>query len=179
MPLDPALSLTLALFLAGLLATAGVAKLREPLAFEGVVGNYRLLPAALVVPFARGLPVVELAAAACLLLPATRAPAAVVAALLLLLFAVAMAVNLARGRRDIDCGCHVGLTRQRIGWPLVARNLALAAGAALLALGGPAARPLAALDGVTVLAATLSLAFLYAAFGRLFGTAPVAFKGAS
>ena len=56
MPLDPALGLTAALFLAGVLGSAGASKLAEPLAFAGVVANYRLLPAALVAPAAFLLP---------------------------------------------------------------------------------------------------------------------------
>jgi hypothetical protein len=177
MPLDPALALTLALLLAGILATAAASKLAAPGAFAGVVRNYRLLPDKLVGSFTVALPVVELAVALALLVPASRPTAAAAAAMLLLLFAAAMAINLRRGRSDIDCGCFVGLVRQRIDWVLVHRNLVLAAGGAILALGEPTARPLESLDWVTVAAATGSLAFLYAALGRLFGTAPVALNG--
>jgi hypothetical protein len=178
MPLDPALALTLALLLAGILATAAVSKLIAPGAFAGVVRNYRLLPEKLAGLFAAALPVVELAVASALLVPASRPMAALAAAALLLLFAAAMAINLRRGRHDIDCGCFVGLMRQRIDWALVHRNLVLATGGAVLALGEPTPRPLEALDWVTVAAATGSLAFLYAALGRLFGRAPVALNGA-
>jgi hypothetical protein len=46
---------------------------------------------------------------------------------LLLIFAAAMAVNIRRGRRHIDCGCgHAGL-RQQLGWSMVVRNLLMAA----------------------------------------------------
>lgn len=177
MPLDPALALTLCLLLAAILAAGGSAKLAQPLAFAGVVANYRLLPLALVTPFAFLLPPVELATALGLLLPAAR-PAAVAAAGLLLLFAGAMAINLMRGRRDIDCGCHGGLVRSRIAWPLVGRNLVLAAGSAAVAFAGVGARPFTALDWVTVAAAAAALGLLHAAIGRLFGAAPVALKGA-
>lgn len=177
MPLDPALALTAALLLAGILAAGGSSKLAEPLAFAGVVANYRLLPTGLVAPFAFALPVVEVGTALGLLLPATRPAAAGLAAGLLLLFAAAMAINLLRGRGDIDCGCHAGPMRQRIGWPLVVRNLALAAGIGAVALGGSAARPLTGLDWLTVAAAAGSLGLLHAAVGRLFGLAPVASRG--
>lgn len=178
MRLDPALALTAALLLAGILATAAGGKLAAPGPFLGVVRNYRLLPEGLAEPFARLLPVIELVVALGLLLPATRAAAGAGAALLLLLFAAAMAANLLRGRADIDCGCFVGLMRQKIAWPLVVRNLVLAAAALLLAVSEPVARPLGALDWITVAAATGSLALLYAAQGRLFGVAPVALNGA-
>jgi hypothetical protein len=46
---------------------------------------------------------------------------------LLLVFAAAMAINIRRGRTQIDCGCGLSALRQGLGWPLVARNLALAA----------------------------------------------------
>jgi uncharacterized membrane protein YphA (DoxX/SURF4 family) len=177
--LDPALALTASLLLAAVFAAAAAAKLRAPDQFEGVVQNYRLLPDPLVRPMVRGLPLVELAAASGLLAPATRPFAAALAALLLIVFAVAMAINLRRGRADIDCGCHVGLLKQRISWALVARNLLLAAFVLPLALGEEPARPLGGLDGLTILAATSSLLVLYAAVGRLFGLAPVGLKGAS
>jgi hypothetical protein len=54
----------------------------------------------------------------------------------------------------------------------------LAASAAAVTLAGPGERSLVPLDFVTIAAATASLAFLYAAAGRLFGTAPVNLKGA-
>jgi hypothetical protein len=177
MYLDPALALTAALLLASIFAAAAAAKLRALDRFEGVVRNYQLVPEALVRPVALGLPVVKLAAALGLIVPVTRPLAAALSVLLLLVFAAAMAVNLRRGRDDIDCGCHLGLLKQRISWALVARNLLLAAFALPLVLGDGTARPLGGLDGVTVLAATLSLLILYAAVGRLFGLAPAGLKG--
>ncbi|WP_328799163.1 MauE/DoxX family redox-associated membrane protein, partial [Sandarakinorhabdus rubra] len=56
--------------------------------------------------------------------PAAWAPLAAIA--LLLTFAAAMAINIGRGRRHIDCGCgHAGL-RQQLGWGKVLRNVGLA-----------------------------------------------------
>lgn len=178
MPLDPALALTAALLLAGILAVAASAKLAAPGAFVGVVRNYRLLPDALSAPFAWALPAVELVTALGLLVPAQRHLAATAATALMLLFAAAMAVNLMRGRSEIDCGCFVGLVRQRIAWPLVWRNMMLALVACTLALAEPGGRALGALDWLSVAAATLALAILYLAVGRLFGRAPLALSGA-
>jgi hypothetical protein len=84
-----------------------------------------------------------------------------------------MAVNLARGRSDIDCGCFIGLLRQRISWALVARNLVLA-GFGLALLTGDTGRSLAPLDWFTVLMGSGCLLALYGATGRLFGLAPPA-----
>jgi uncharacterized membrane protein YphA (DoxX/SURF4 family) len=179
MGLDPALALTAMLLLGVIFVAAAVAKLRAPDRFEGVVRNYRLVPDRLVRPVVYGLPLVELGAAAGLLAaPATRPPAAAVLVLLLLAFAAAMAVNLRRGRHDIDCGCHLGLLKQRISWALVARNLLLAGLGSALIFGEGQARPLGGLDGLAILAASLSLLILYAAVGRLFGLAPAGLKGA-
>ena len=180
MTLDPALALTVSLVLAAIFGVAAVTKLRAPDVFAGVVENYRLLPRGLVRPVALALPPVEFTAALGLLVPATRPLAAAAAVLLLLVFAAAMAVNLGRGRSDIDCGCFVGLLRQRISWALVARNLLLAAGGLPLVVAGDGAgRALTGLDGLTVVGGTASLLLLYAAIGRLFGVAPATtFRGA-
>jgi hypothetical protein len=117
---------------------AGIAKLRHRGLLAGVIANYRLLPAGLVAPAALLLPPVELLVAVGLLVG--NRPLAVVAAIgLLLVFAAAMAVNIRRGRRHIDCGCgHAGL-RQQLGWPMVVRNLLMAAvlGLRLAAPGEP------------------------------------------
>jgi hypothetical protein len=115
--------------------TAAWGKLRHRLEFQGVVANYRLLPDALVVPFATVLPPVEALIGALLptglLSPWNEAAAAG----LLALFAAAMAVNIRRGRTDIDCGCFQSALKQTLGWTLVARN------AVLVLLVGAAAVP--------------------------------------
>ncbi|MFN4135534.1 MAG: MauE/DoxX family redox-associated membrane protein [Novosphingobium sp.] len=105
--------------------TAGIAKLRARGVFAGVVGNYRLLPDAMVPPFAAMLPPVEILIGA-MLLAGIRA-VALPAAALLLLFAGAMAVNIRRGRSHIDCGCGRSELRQPLSRALVIRNLVLAA----------------------------------------------------
>jgi hypothetical protein len=171
MALDPAIGWTVVVLLAGVFGAAGTTKLRALDAFVGVVHNYRVVPEALERPVAYALPAIELTIAAGVLLPAGRAPAAISAAVLLALFAAAMAVNLARGRRDIDCGCFMTVLRQRLSWPLVLRNLLLAA-LALLVVPGMAARGLGWLDLVTVGCASAALLSVYAAASRLFGTGP-------
>ena len=119
----------------------------------------------------------ELGAALGLLLPATRALAAATLMALLVLFAAAMAINLGRGRSDIDCGCFIGVQKQRISWALVVRNLVLA-GFGLMLLVEETGRALAPLDWVTIGAAAGSLLLLHEAIGRLFGLAPRAVRRA-
>jgi hypothetical protein len=102
--------------------------------FITAVGQYRLLPVALVPAAATGLLLAECVVLAGLLSPPLPpAPFAWGAAALLTLYALAMAINLGRGREAIDCGCHGFSGRQRIAGWMVARNLLLATVAALLA----------------------------------------------
>lgn len=105
---------------------AAFAKLRHRELLVGVIANYRLLPAAVVSPAAHLLPFIELFAGFALLFvnPRIGAPIAIV---LLAIFAAAMGINIARGRREIDCGCGRSELRQPLSWPLVVRNLVLAA----------------------------------------------------
>jgi Methylamine utilisation protein MauE len=171
MALDPAIGWTVVLVLAGVFGAAALAKLRALDAFVGVVHNYRLVPEPLERPIAYALPVFELAIAVAVLAPATRVPAASAAAILLALFAGAMAINLGRGRRDIDCGCFATVLRQHLSWPLVLRNLLLAT-LALLVVPELGVRSLGWLDFVTIGCASTALVLVYAAASRLFGSGP-------
>lgn len=105
---------------------AALAKLRHRELLVGVIANYRLLPAGLVAPVAWLLAPTELVVAMGLLLGG-HLLAVVAAMALLVCFAAAMAINIARGRREIDCGCGRSQLRQPLSWLLVARNLVLAA----------------------------------------------------
>lgn len=94
---------------------------------SGVIANYRLLPRVLVMPAAALLPPLEMIAGV-LLLCAMAMPWTVPSAIALLaLFALAMAINLKRGRAHIDCGCGQSFLAQTLRWTLVARNAVLAA----------------------------------------------------
>jgi uncharacterized membrane protein YphA (DoxX/SURF4 family) len=114
--------------------SAAYGKLRHGIAFQGVVANYRLLPDAMVAPAAYSIPPVELLLGATLLLGVAFPWPEFGAGALLLLFALAMGINLRRGRRHIDCGCFQSALKQTLSWTLVMRNavLALLLGVALL-----------------------------------------------
>lgn len=101
---------------------AAIGKFRHWAVFEGVVANYRLLPEALVPMVAKLLPPVEVLLALALLSGSFSPWPEAVAATLLLLFALAMGVNLRRGRSQIDCGCFQSALKQSLSWWLVARN---------------------------------------------------------
>jgi hypothetical protein len=158
-PLDPFLHALLAAALAVLWGHAAVVKLRDLDRLQGVVADYRLLPAALARPASRALPVVELAVAAGLVLAPARPAAALASAALLALYAVAVGANLARGRRSIDCGCG-GAPRPIHPW-LVGRNLVLAA-ASLALLAPVGARALGWLDALNAALALAVAIGLYA-----------------
>ncbi len=120
------------LFAALVFLNAAAAKLRAPATFEGQLDNYRLLPAWATAPSARAIPIAEgLVGAGLVLTPFVVGRAAlaapVAAAALLAVFASAMAINLGRGRTEIDCGCGDAEGRQPLRWALVGRNLGIAA----------------------------------------------------
>lgn len=142
---DPLLHAVAAAALAVLWGHAAVVKLRDRDRLEGVLAGYRLLPAWLVGPAARGLPAVELAIAAGLVAATPRGPAAVASAVLLLVYAAAVAINLRRGRRAIDCGCG-GRPRPIHPWRVGLNGLLAGVSLALLAPVGP--RGLGLLDAV-------------------------------
>jgi hypothetical protein len=172
--LDPAVVWTARLVLAAVFAMTAFAKVRALEEFTGVVHNYRILPERLARSVAYGLPPLEAAIAVGLLFEPTRALAAGAAAALLLVFALAMAVNLVRGRVEIDCGCFASTLKQRISWALVARNIVLIGFAALAMPKALPARTLTWLDGITVVATSTSAILLYLAFTQLRGLAPPA-----
>jgi hypothetical protein len=119
-------------------ARAAAFKLRDVEAFADALAAYRILPIGLVEPGARALPIAEAACALALLAPPTRMAGETAAAILLIVFALAMGVNLLRGRREIDCGCGDPSRRQPLAWSLVVRDLAFATalGACALAPAG-------------------------------------------
>jgi Methylamine utilisation protein MauE len=133
-----------------------------------VLANYRLLPRWSIAPVHVLLPLAELAIGVGMIArPLFAAPAA---ALLLLVFAAAMAVNLRRGRSDIDCGCHQSVLRQRLSWTLVWRNAALSVLALLAAVPSASSSAGAWLTGA---GAGLGLFALYGAMNSLWAVGPV------
>lgn len=157
--LDPLIPLLVSLGSALLFGWTAVHKWRSLREFSATVDEYRLLPAPAAPVVALMLALVETAVCVGLLWPEARALAATGGAALLLLYACAMAINLLRGRRDLDCGC--GLVRRSIGMGMVVRNGVLAAGLALPTLDSTG-RSLTLVDYVTVAAALVVGVLLYA-----------------
>jgi hypothetical protein len=167
--MDPAVDIALRAGLALLLLVAAGHKLRDLAHFRATLAEYRLLPESLVGGGAVVVVGVEIAIAVALV--TARAAGALAAASLLAVYAAAIGVNLARGRRHIDCGCAGPAERRTLSGWLVARNAALVA-VALAGLVPVGARPMIWVDGLTVAGTTLLLAGVYAAIDGLIANAP-------
>ncbi len=169
--MDPALTWTLAVAVSTLCAASAAMKFADISEFAAAVENYRILPGMLVRPAAWMIPALEVLAALGLLLPATRAGACLLTAALLAIFTAAIAINLARGRRQIDCGCFGPALRQTLSGWLIARNAILLTAAA--AVAAPAqVRPLGFADFVTIGFGAATLIVLYASMNYLLANAP-------
>jgi hypothetical protein len=152
--------------LAGLFAVAATHKLRAPRVFVATLRDYRVLPGWLVWPGAAGVIASELVLVPALLHPASAGAAGLAATALLGAYSWGIAVNLARGRRDIDCGCLGPAKRQPLsGWLLV-RNAALLP-CACMAAWPPSTRALVWVDGVSFVAGLLVACSLFIALGAL------------
>ena len=170
--MDPVLAVALRGALALLLVVAALHKQSSREAFRATLDAYALLPAVLVPPLARAVPLLELVAAVLLIAPRAAAAGGTLAALLLAVYALAMGVNLLRGRRDLDCGCMGPGARSTVGPGLVVRNLVLIALALVAGFAPVRTRALVWVDFLTVPLAVAVLAALYASAERLLALAP-------
>jgi hypothetical protein len=164
---DPVILWISALAPAVILAMTSWKEITRPDDFRAAVGNYDLLPATLVAPVAYVLPFISLGAAACLTIPDYRAKSAVVAVLLLSVFTGAIAVNLARGRSGIDCGCHFGSPLPTLSGGLLMRNGLLIALLLPALITEKASRALAWLDWISIVSASAVFVTAYATLEEL------------
>jgi ABC-type proline/glycine betaine transport system permease subunit len=170
--IDPVFNLSICCGLALLFAAAAWHKISDRARFAAVLRAYELLPSWLVVPATRLFPVLEASIAVGLLYPPTRRAAALAAVLLLVLYTTAIFVNLARGRREIDCGCFAASSGVPLSNWLVVRNVVVVAAACTLLLP-IRARTLIWADGLTIVAALITASLLWAAGQRLSHTGPL------
>ncbi|WP_372966171.1 MauE/DoxX family redox-associated membrane protein [Marinobacter sp.] len=155
--------LTATVVLALLFAHAVWHKISDYGRFLGYVIDYRLVPESMAEFVARALIAAEAILVLLLLYPATSWLGAVGVGALLLLYGCAMAVNLFRGRSQIECGC--GGASHPVSWLLVIRNLMLAGMAALVAMN--AVEVLAASALAVALGAGIGLWLVYNLLGKL------------
>jgi len=165
--LDPAIGVLLLGCFALLFLSAALHKLRALPRFAEVLRAYRVLPEA-AVRLAVLIPLLELTLAVALLVPVTRRAAAGAGAALLVLYAGAIALNLARGRRDLACGCGGSDEARPIAPWMVVRNLLLTA-LLLATLLSWQVRTLLATDLLTVAGGVSVATLLYASLDRLLG----------
>ena len=171
MAIDPAFRGLGAFALALIFGASATMKLRDLEMFEGSLANYQLAPLWLEKPLAFLIPILECAAAVALLITSTRAIAAMTLLALLTVFTAAIAINLARGRTNIDCGCFGPALRQELSGWLLLRNLFLMIMAAMVVLP-PNGRAIETLDEVTIVLGAMTLVLLYASANFAIGNAP-------
>ncbi len=165
---DPALALALRAGLALLFAAAAAQKLRDFAAFRAALGGYRLAPERTLGILAGALIAAEVATASALAFSESGGLAAVA---LLALYTAAIALNLARGRREIDCGCFGPARRQPLSLALVVRNAGWIALGLVCALPS-GSRPLVVLDALTITALVALGALVHGAVNGLISNAP-------
>jgi len=119
------LALFCSMFIGVLFLTSGVSKLADKKMFVGVVRGFALLPDAAATLVGTLLPYVEILIAVTLLLDVYRGAVLAVAIVLLTSFAIAVSINLLRGRSYISCGCFFAHENSPLTWFLVGRNVLL------------------------------------------------------
>ncbi|MDM0111445.1 MauE/DoxX family redox-associated membrane protein [Variovorax sp. J22R133] len=154
MTFDPVLVHAAAGTMACIFLLGAMAKLWDIPLFMALMENYGLLPRWLLKPVAWLLPLCEATAGVLLLPVGTRFAGACLALVLLAIVSGAVAINLVRGQRRIDCGC--GGDSLELSEGLLARNAALAV-LLIVAMQSPAARQTVWLDMVSTLMATVFL----------------------
>jgi uncharacterized membrane protein YphA (DoxX/SURF4 family) len=127
MSIDPSILIASRVLSVLVFGMAVLGKLQHRDEFVGVVANYRLVPEPLVPVVAWLVIALETVVVLSLATGIGLAVGAGLAVSLLCGFALAMTINLARGRQEIDCGCFQSALRQRLSVPLIVRNLVLTA----------------------------------------------------
>lgn len=173
--IDPIISTSAALALSVIFASAASHKLRKPHWFRRQVEEYRLAPSFLTPVIALGLPVAELLVAIGLLWPTSRQYAASVALALIAAYALAIGINLLRGRHDMDCGCSGPAMRQPLHPMLLLRNFFLGV-LALGALFPVLQRTVSLHDNFVMIAAGTVAVLLYAAADLWLANRPLLLK---
>jgi hypothetical protein len=167
--IDPLLGRAISIACALLLLLTAWHKIAARQRFRIALGEYRLLPAALLPPAAVLLPGLEATLGLAWLAGYRPDAVAWLTAALLAAYAAAIAINLWRGRVHISCGCGFGGNSeddQPLSWWLVARNLALGSLAVLATLPATS-RDLGPYDWLTLALALLAAGVLYSGASQL------------
>jgi|TARA_B110000971_G_scaffold218173_1_gene256463 hypothetical protein len=183
--IDPLFVQVIAMGFALIFALAALHKMDDRNRFLSILKAYKILPRFMLRASALCIPMLELMLALGWLqagLLGSRYPVIVVASAgLLIVYGLAIAINLLRGRTDIDCGCNLISARksapadkgsesqQSISTNLIWRNVCLAL-LTLTALTPITARQLGVIDYIGLAGALLVLVLLYASLTQLMAT---------
>lgn len=166
MNVDPVIVMTARVALALLFGSTALHKVADFDGFRRAMYAYDLVPDGLLSPVAAALGVAEAFVALGFLWQGSAAAAGLIAVALLVVYTLAIAVNLARGRRDVDCGCTGAGRRQPLGPGLVTRNIVLMAASCIVWLP-ESHRRLVWLDWASVAAAVGCAALVWQSANRL------------
>jgi uncharacterized membrane protein YphA (DoxX/SURF4 family) len=164
--LDPAVVALIVACMAVLFAGAAIHKLRDLRRFDEIFTAYGLIPLRAQLRLSLVVPVLEALVAVGLVFDLSRKVALCVGILLLLGYAIAIAWNLSRGRRDLACGCGGPDDRRPIAAWMVWRNILIAAAAALTLLPW-SPRSLGLTDVITVGFGAVACSLIYLCLDRL------------
>ena len=142
-----------------LLVVTGCSKAAQLMRFADVVAAYQLLPPRINVHVATVIVLSEVAIGAAMLLHLWPHLFAIGATVLFAGFAVAMSVNLMRGRHHLLCGCSGYQPSKAISWRAVTHNCVLAAFTCGIAIAGFRGRlEIPTLGGMAFIEAAIMLA---------------------
>lgn len=168
--LDPLIVKAISISLGLMFLLAAYHKLSNAAEFRVTLLEYQLLPESLVSAASRIIPIVEILLGGSWLLSFYgQSMTAIGSATLLGMYALAIGINLLRGRVHFDCGCSFGGkgdTEQFLSVGLVIRNLVLMA-SALLVLLPAKIRTFGTGDYVVLVAVLLAASLLFAATNQL------------
>jgi len=168
--LDPLIVKTISIGLGLMFLLAAYHKLSEGPQFQVTLLEYQLLPESLIAPISRIIPIVEILLGSSWLLSFyQQGLTAIGSAILLGIYALAIGVNIHRGRVHFDCGCGFAgknENEQYLSGGLILRNMILMA-AALITLLPAGSRELGFGDYLTLAAALLAAALLFGAANQL------------
>ena len=154
-----------------LFALAAWSKVRNLSVFRATLADYELVPKVVLKPVALTVVGVEIFIVIGACWPGFASTAMAVALVLLLTYAAAIAINLIRGRTDIDCGCTGPAVRQSLSSWLLVRNTVLAS-IASVGFNAPDGREISFPDYVMVILVVGAATVLYAAANQLMANAP-------
>jgi peroxiredoxin/uncharacterized membrane protein YphA (DoxX/SURF4 family) len=150
------------LFLASILVIAGVAKATDQVGARKALIGFGV-PEEFAGLLAWCLPFIEITVALALIPLSTAWIGAISALALMLIFSVAIGLSILRGRKT-ECNCFGQLHSRPVSWSMFARNLILAAVAALIVLRGREAPGLSALAWVRDLKTAETMNLLISSF---------------